>query len=179
MYIKLFKIRIIILTVVLTLMSGYFTTELGLAVSDRAVRNLPSNYGKLYVRVWRGDGKESGNTRKWDYLVSAKYLRRKKKVRVKSIRISWQGGASLRNGASISLGISDSGVSVGAYEKWTYVKTKVKYWINTKGQNNASYRSNLVAAPSQDYKRWSVWLINTGKLRIKGDKRSWEYSAAV
>lgn len=87
---------------------------------------IPGGQGTLTSNAWRQTHEsKSGNTLQWDYQVSASYSGNKT---VESIRTSWYGGASLRNSASISLGISESGVTVCASSGWQFITTPVKYW---------------------------------------------------
>lgn len=144
------------------------------AVSQAKSLNLPSGYGKLTSNAWRGGQRASGNTYQWDYQVSAVYTGSKK---VKSIRATWVGSASLRNSASISLGCGDS-VSVGAGSSWQYKNTVSKYWVNTNGAKTSSYRSNMYVTPSRDYRSNTISIANTAKVEIKGDPRSWSINAS-
>lgn len=139
--------------------------------------NIPGNKGTLTANAWRSSSPSvSGNTYQWDYQVSATYSGQ---LAVESIRTTWQGGASLRNSASISLGISDSQVSVGAGSGWQYVNTPVKYWENYNGSKSSDYRSNLVVSPSRDYRSNTISLKNTARVKLKGDPKPYEITAAV
>ena len=75
---------------------------------------IPGGQGTLTSNAWRQTNETtSGNTLQWDYQVSAVYSGSKT---VESIRTSWYGGASLKNSASISLGVNASGATVSARE---------------------------------------------------------------
>ncbi|HEM3561904.1 TPA: hypothetical protein U1B53_002098 [Streptococcus suis] len=139
--------------------------------------NIPGNKGTLTANVWRSNfPSASGNTYQWDYQVSATYSGQHA---VESIRTTWQGGASLRNSASVSLGISNSQVNVGAGSSWQYVNTPVKYWENTNGSKSSDYRSNLVVSPSSDYRSGTISLKNTARVKLKGDPKPYEITGAV
>lgn len=144
------------------------------AISQAKSTNTP--YGKLTANAWRdnGDGKASGNTRQWTYQVSAVAGGTQ---RVAEIRTTWTGGASLRNSASISL-TAGSSVGVGASSSWQNVK-QTKYWYNTNGARTSSYRSNMIAAPSKDYRSGTVYLMNTAYVKFHGDARNWQITASV
>lgn len=100
----------------------FITSETSYAISDTSVKYIPKG-GKLYAKVWRttGDGKVSGNSKKWNYLVSASY---KGSQRVTAIRCTWRSSAALRKSATISIGISGAGGSASASSKWQTVKSK-------------------------------------------------------
>ncbi|MDR1018370.1 MAG: hypothetical protein LBM02_06675 [Lachnospiraceae bacterium] len=145
------------------------------ATCDSSTLTIPASKGKLTSNAWRSVlPKISGNTYKWNYVVSAKYSGKKK---VSSIKTSWYGSASLRNSASISLGISDSSVSAGASYTWRYVKTKTKYWNNTNGAKIADYSSNMIVSPRRDYRDGTISIINVASVKLKGDSKTYQISA--
>lgn len=148
------------------------------ATKDTESLNLPGGQGKITSNAWRttGNGSVSGNTRKWDYQVSAVYSGSKT---VQRIRSTWWGGASLRNGASFSLGISGSGVTVSSGSTWTHITTKKKYWENTNGAKSSSWRSNMVIAPSKDYRSDTIYIANTALVKVKTDTRTFQISASA
>ncbi|WP_057914071.1 hypothetical protein [Peribacillus muralis] len=139
--------------------------------------NIPGNQGKLTSNVWRSQvGQTSGNTLQWDYQVSAVYSGSKK---VESIRTTWKASASMRNSANISLGISGSGVNTGGGSAWTTTSTKTKYWENSSGAKESSYRSNVIISPKGDYRTGTISVTNTAKVKLSGDKKSYEISAGA
>lgn len=117
----------------------------------------------------------AGNTYQWDYQVSAVYSG---KNAVSSIRTTWRGSASLRNSASISLGVSNSGVSAGASSSWQNINTVTKYWENTNGAKESSCRSNMVVTPRKDYRSGTVSIINTARVKLSKDAKPYEISAS-
>lgn len=138
---------------------------------------IPGGQGTLTSNAWRQSKKtESGNTLQWNYQVSAVYSGSKT---VESIRTSWYGGASLRNSASISLGISGSGATVGAGESWQFITTPVKYWENSNGAKSSDYRSNMTVSPAVDYCSDTISLTNTAKVKLAGDPKPYEITASV
>lgn len=137
---------------------------------------IPGGKGKITSNAWRSSpGKTSGNTCQWDYQVSAVYSGKRA---VSSIRTTWRGSASLRNSASLNLGISNSGGSAGAGSSWKTVKTVAKYWENTNGAKEASYRSNMVAAPKKDYRSGTISITNTARVKLVNDKKPYEINAS-
>ncbi len=118
----------------------------------------------------------SGNSYKWDYQVSAKYSGSKT---VERIRTTWQSSADLRNSASISMGVSADGVEAGASSSWQSKTTKAKYWENSNGAKTSSWRSNIVVSPSRNYRSYTIATTNTAKVKLKGDKKTYEISASV
>lgn len=138
---------------------------------------IPGNQGKLTSNVWRSQsGQTSGNTVQWDYQVSAVYTGSKK---VESIRTTWKATASMRNSANISLGISGSGVDAGGGSSWATTSTKNKYWENSNGAKESSYSSNVIISPRGDYRTGTISVINTAKVKLSGDKKSYEISAGA
>ncbi|MDY4560810.1 MAG: hypothetical protein SO435_03760 [Peptostreptococcus porci] len=138
---------------------------------------IPGGQGTLTSNAWRStNATSSGNTYQWDYQVSAVYSGNKA---VESIKTSWYGGASLRNSGSISLGVSNSGATVGSSSSWQYITTPVKYWENTNGAKSSDYRSNLVVSPSKDYRSGTISLTNTARVKLKGNPKPYEVSAGV
>lgn len=148
------------------------------ATAQSKSKTLPDSYGTLTSNAWRqtGNGTVSGNTLQWDYQVSAVYSGSKTVSRIRSI---WQGSASMKNSGSLSLGISNSGVSVGASSSWQTVNTVAKYWENTNGATSSSWRSNMVASPKSEYKSDTISISNTALVQIRGDSRLWEITASA
>lgn len=135
-------------------------------------------YGTLTSNVWRttGNGSVSGNTRQWEYQVSAVYSGSNS---VERIRTTWYAQASLRSSASMDLGISTSGVTVGSSSSWQNARTPSKYWENTNGAKSSSYRSNIVEGPAIHYLNDTIFAVNTAFLKIRGDARTWSINAGA
>lgn len=150
------------------------------AIADAGIRSDQSKLkvpkGSLVADVWRGQGKRSGNTIKWNYQVSSKY---KGKKAVKWIQTKWYSSASLRNSASISLGLSKSTARASKSSSWKRVATATKYWKNSNGSKSADWRSNAVVGPSKDYRLRSIYTCNTGTVRLKGYPKKYEISASI
>lgn len=175
-----FSKQIITMLLVVFCMTLFITTPVN-AASQSKTKNLPDGskeYGKLTSNAWRtsGDGEKSGNTLQWDYQVSAVYEGDKT---VERIRTTWQGSASLRYSASISLGISDSGVSADASSNWQTVKTFSKYWENDNGAKTSSWRSNMYVTPAKDYRKGTISIANTALVKLSCDARTFEITASV
>lgn len=149
----------------------------GSALAASQAKSLSTPYGTLTSNVWRsnGDGYTSGNTRQWDFQVSAVIGGSQ---RVTEIRTTWTGSSSLRSGASWSVTAGSGGISAGASSSWQYISL-TKYWSNTNGARSSSYRSNIIAAPSIDYRSGSIYLTNTAFVKFYGDSRSWSIGAGV
>lgn len=79
--------------------------------------------------------------------------------------------------ASLSLTVGSS-VGASASSSWQSV-TQTKYWFNTNGARSASYRSNMVVAPQQDYRSNTVWIQNTAYVKFRGDARNWQIIASA
>lgn len=138
---------------------------------------IPGGQGTLTANAWRQTNETtSGNTLQWDYQVSAVYSGSKT---VESIRTSWYGGASLKNSASISLGVNASGATVSASSSWQYITTPVKYWENSNGAKSSDYRSNMTVSPKADYRADTISLTNTAKVKLAGDPKPYEITASV
>lgn len=138
---------------------------------------IPGNKGSLRSNAWRSSSATtSRNTYQWDYQVSAVYTGNNT---VEKIRTTWKGSASLRNSASIDLGISDLGVSAGGSSSWQNVSTVTKYWENSNGSKESSYRSNMVVSPSKDYRTNTIAITNTARVKLKGDAKPYEITAST
>ena len=157
-------------------------SQSGLTKIPRAAQGktytIPGSKGTITSNAWRtsGDGTISGNTRQWDYQVSAVYAGNQT---VAKIRTTWQGSASLRNGANFSLGISGTGVTVGGGSSWQGVTTTSKYWENSNGSKESSYRSNMIATPGIDYRSGTVSITNEAKVTLKGDPKPYSINASA
>ncbi|MGG7621542.1 hypothetical protein [Bacillus coreaensis] len=139
--------------------------------------SIPGGKGTLTSDAWRSTySTKSGNTLQWDYQVTAKYTGT---WTVERIRTTWQGSANLRNSASISLGISNSSVSATSSTSWQNIKTVSKYWENTGGTKTSWYSSNMIVAPAADYQNYTIALINTATVKLKGDNMVYQISAGV
>lgn len=161
-----------IATATLTL-AGFAATS---AHAASQAKSIGTPYGTLTSNAWRtsGNGSISGNTRQWTYQVSAVVGGTQT---VEQIRTTWTAGASLRNSASLSLTVGSS-VGASASSSWQSV-TQTKYWYNTNGARSASYRSNMVVAPQQDYRSNTVWIQNTAYVKFRGDARNWQIIASA
>lgn len=148
------------------------------AFATAQAKHLTTPYGTLTSNTWRttGNGSVSGNTRQWDYQVSAAYDGGSS---VERIRTTWHAQASLRNSASMDLGISGSGVTVGSSSSWENVRTPDKYWENTNGAKSASYRSNIVEGPAKHYLSGTIFSTNTALLKVRGDARTFQITAGA
>lgn len=144
-------------------------------VSQAKPLNLPGGMGKITSNTWRSGESYSGNTVQWNYQVSAVYSGSKD---VQRIRTTWTGSASMRNGGSLSLGLSTTGVTVGGSSSWQSV-SQTGYWENTKGQKTSSWRSNLVVSPSRDYRDGTVAVTNTALVKLKVDARTFSVTSGV
>jgi len=152
--------------------------SVGILVSSSRTLTLPSPYGTLTSNCWRqtGGGTISGNQLLWDYQVSAVY---EGSFTVARIRTTWWSSASLRNGASINLGIAGSGASAGFSLTWQTVTTPTRFWENSNGARTSSWRSNIVVGPRVDYRAGTITTTNTALIQLVGDARVWEISAGV
>jgi hypothetical protein len=147
-----------------------------LAVSQAKSYKLPASQGTLISNTWRQNGYDaSGNTAQWDYQVSAVYSGSKA---VERIRSTWTGSASLRNGGSLSLGLSKGGVTVGASSSWQYV-SQTGYWQNSNGAKSSSWRSNFIVAPRVDYRSDTVSIMNTALVKLKSSAQTYSISSGV
>lgn len=144
--------------------------------SQAKVYTIPGSKGTLTSNAWRSTYYTiSGNTYQWDYQVSAVY---DGTYTVERIRTSWQGSASLRNSASISLGLGDS-VSASASSTWQYTTTVVKYWENSNGATMSWYSSNMYVTPSIDYRDSTISIANTALVKLQGDPMPYQITASV
>ena len=144
--------------------------------ADSKSYTIPGGQGTLTSNAWRSTTPDlSGNTYQWDYQVSAVYTGSKT---VSSIRTTWKGSASLKNSASISLGISGSGANAGGSSAWQNVSTVAKYWENSNGAKESSYRSNMVVTPRADYRSGTISITNTARVVLKGDAKPYEITAS-
>ena len=138
---------------------------------------IPNNEGKITANAYRSTfGTDSGNTIQWDYQVSAVY---EGTLTVEKIRTTWQGSASLRNSANISLGVGGDSVSASSGSTWQSVNTVVKYYENTNGSKTAWYKSNMIVAPKADYRTFTIALVNTAYVKLKGDAMPYQITAST
>ncbi|MBP3222372.1 MAG: hypothetical protein J6M18_00385 [Actinomycetaceae bacterium] len=121
--------------------------------------------GRLYSHTWRGTIQLTMSFAKWNYQVAAKYRGSSK---VQYIKTQWVCSASVRNSATVSAGISSKGINGSYSSSWRTVKHG-SYWLNTKGQKEASYRSNCVVSPFRDYRSGTIAVKNTAIVKLKGD----------
>ena len=171
-------LRRLITVILLALCANLLAPATAHAVSQERTLVLPNGKGRLEARVWRqtGNGTASGNTLQWDYKVAA-YCSGTRTV--DWIRVVWYGGASLRNGASVSIGISRDGAEVGTGSTWQQGRTETLRWTNTKGQHIADYGQTMVVAPRQDYQSDSIYTVAIAKVKLIGDAKVYAISASV
>ena len=149
-----------------------------LATSQARPINIPGGQGTVTSNAWRttGNGSISGNTRQWEYQVSAVYAGSRT---VQRIRTTWWSGASLKNSASISVGINGSDVSVGSGSSWDNISTNPKYWENSNGTKSSSWRSNIIVAPQQYYLKDTIYIANTALVKLSSDTRTFQITASA
>lgn len=141
------------------------------------VFTIPGGKGTLTSNAWRSTfSTSSGNTLQWDYVVSAVYTGN---AAVERIRTAWYGSSSLRNGASINLGIDLSGASGGLGANWQHTQTPTKYWENKAGATSADYKSNLLVTPAIDYRSNTISIVNTATVVLKGDPKVYSITSGV
>ena len=138
--------------------------------SDEAVHYFPE--GGIWCNVWReNNGHVSGNSIQWEYQVAAKYEESPTHYppgtsKVLSIKTEWWGAAALRMSASISIGVGAGEFSAGLGESWDAVETTKRYWENTLGQTDASYRDTVVVGPREFYMPDSLFLANRATVKV-------------
>jgi len=170
------KASLVILSVAAAVSMFSFAAATVNAESQEKTLTLPDSYGKLTSNAWRSSLSVSGNTYQFDYMTSAVYDGTKS---VEYIKTSWEVCSSLRNSASMSIGISADGVEAGSGSSWQNV-CQSAYWQNSNGATGAySNQRNAVIKPSADYRSGTVSIQNEAKLKIKGDARTWAYNASV
>ncbi len=134
-----------------------------------------TGFGVLTSDVWRGAYRTSGNTYLWDYQVAARIGGRQTVVEIKSI---WTVGASLKNGASLSVSGGKTEVGFGNSSSWTNVYIQ-KYWSNTNGAREASYRANFSVGPTRDYRSNTITTSNLAWVKLRNVGQTFEITAAV
>lgn len=136
---------------------------------------------RLTSDTWCGTRVRSGSTYQWDYQVAAKVnLGFNTGYQVERIRTTWIVGASLRNSASLDIGVSKDGTfKAGGSSSWQNVESKPKYWENTKGQKEASYRTNFIVKPARDYRDSTRYVTNTAFVKLKNNAKTYEISSGV
>ena len=137
---------------------------------------IPGGKGTLTSNAWRSGENPSGNTLQWDYQVSAYYTGNEF---AETIRTTWQGSAQLRSSANMNLGVSESGVTAGGGSSWGTYNTPTKYWENTNGTKESSYRSNMVVTPAIDYRSGTISITNTATVKLRNDAKPYTISASV
>lgn len=138
---------------------------------------LPGGEGTLTANVWRSSyASQTGHALTWDWQVSAVYAGSRS---VEWIRTQWYSQADLRNGASISMGVSGDLASASYSSSWQTVRTVAKYWTNNNGAKESDYRGNLVIGPAVDYRKDSVVTVNTASVKLAGDPKIYTINAGV
>ncbi|MFC0628570.1 hypothetical protein [Kribbella deserti] len=174
---KAFALKAAVAASVLAL-TGVGVISPAAATSQAKSYTIPGSQGTITSNTWRttGNGSISGNTRQWDYQVSAVYSGSKT---VQRIRTTWWSGASLRTSASISVSVGGSEVSVSAGSDWQHATTNPKYWENTNGSKTSSWRSNIVVAPQQYYLSGTIFMANTALVKLSSDTRTFQITASA
>lgn len=141
------------------------------------VLTIPGGQGTLTSNCWRQTtATQSGNTLQWAWQVSAVYSGTKT---VQSIKTEWYSTASLRNSASISMGISADGGSASASSSWQTISTVKKYWNNTNGATESDYLGNIAIGPSVDYRSSTICTFNTAYVKLSSDPKTYSITASV
>ncbi len=138
--------------------------------------------GTLYSHTERQTyGSTSGNVRTVKFYVYAKYSGSQT---VTSIRCSWQTGAIMKSGATLTMSIAGSTsktvsvtASASSTSTYTTVTTATKYWCNTNGSKVAYENSNFTLAPKSYVKGYKFWVTSTAKVYTENHARATEISS--
>jgi len=170
--------RRIIAATALVCVMGIALAQSAAATRDSRPLAIPGGQGTITSNTWRttGNGSITGNTRQWEYQVSAEYAGSKA---VQRLRATWYSGASLKNSASMDVGIGASGITVGISNAWQNGRTHPKYWENTNGARNSSWRSNIVVAPQAFYLNDTIFIANTALVKLASDARTFQINASA
>lgn len=177
---KVFKT--LFLSLVLITITVYSGVVVSAYANNRISANyLPTTYGGN-VKVWASADREtpskSGNGGKFKWKASSEITGLKSRYKVEQIRCTATVSVSLRSGASLSIGVGKSNVSVGASATFRNM-SQTSYWGNDNGAK-VSYLSNTALfSPFRDYRINTATVSVVTKVKIKGDPRYYYTSAIV
>lgn len=167
------KRRIVVTAIVSAVFVLVFASQ-ALAESSYSAHSIP--YGTITSNVSKGALTAYNGGGYWIYTVSAIY---EGSYSVERVRTTWTGSVYLRKSAKLELRMGYLGNAASASSSWQAI-SQTKYWENTNGNPSAFWTNGkMFVTPTADCMTSSVALSNKATLKIRGDARIWETSAAV
>lgn len=124
----------------------------------------------------------SGNSNRWEYTVSAKFLDSKNYV--EWIKTEWYAFAKIRKSTVITLGIEGSTtkeltVSASASSEWQTKYTPKAHWTNGNYYTISDWANTLVINSRSDYAAGSRGITNTASVKVFGDPKAYSIAATT
>ena len=132
--------------------------------------------GKLYSHAERQRyGELSGNVRTFRYYIYSKYTG---DSTVEKISSEWYTTAKLRSSATLSLSCTlgagtTSSITAGVSSTWQNVTSPTKTWTNSNGTKTVYEQSNFAVSPDSDLSGYEVSIVQTSKVKLKGDAKTY------
>ncbi len=174
--------RLLSLAMALLILCG--TSICAFATSDSNTRTINSNpLKRIQANVWIDTwATSSGNSNRWEYTVSAKFL--DNKDHVEWIKTEWYAFAKIRKSTVITLGIGGSTtkeltVSASASSEWQVKYTPKAYWKNGNYYTISDWANTLVVNSRADYAAGSKGITNTASVKVFGDPKTYSVSATT
>ena len=171
-------------TLILSFILVFCTSICSFAISDSNTRTINKNPTKrIQSNVWMDTwATSSGNSNRWEYKVSAKYLDNKKDVNW--IKTEWYAYATIRKSKTITLGVGGStskelSVSASSSSEWQTISTPSAHWTNGNYYTISDWANTLVINSRSDYKSGSKGMTNTATVQVFGDKKCYSTKATV
>ncbi|MCI6402130.1 MAG: hypothetical protein SPF51_06565 [Candidatus Fimivicinus sp.] len=160
------------------------TSICAFATSDSNTRTINSNPRKrIQANVWIDTwATSSGNSNRWEYTVSAKFLDSKNYV--EWIKTEWYAYAIIRKSTVITLGIQgkttkELTVSATASSEWQTKYTSKAHYTNGKYYTISDWANTLVINSRSDYKAGSKGVTNTAYVKVFGDPKTYSVAATT
>lgn len=124
-------------------------------------------------------GHKMSNGKEWNYKASVWVTNSPKKG---TLKLVVTGQATVKTSASVSLGLSESGVSAGSSSSWTTVSDTCSQSVSISKQSSkqeTSVTSNLVVTPKKYYKTNTACIVVQARVKFSGSKRVYFISACA
>lgn len=136
--------------------------------------------GKLYSHTERQRyGELAGTVRTFRYYFYSKYSGNSTVEKVSS---EWYTTAKLRSQATLSLNCTlglgkTSSIEAGTSSTWQNVTSPTKTWTNSNGTKTVYEQSNFAVSPDSDLSGFEVSIVQTSKVKLKGDNKTYSLTS--
>ena len=146
------------------------TSICAFATSDSNTKTINANpLKRIQANVWIDTwATSSGNSNRWEYTVSAKFLDSKNYVESTVITLGIEGKTT-----------KELTVSASSSSEWQTKYTPKAHWTNGKYYTISDWANTLVINSRSDYAAGSKGITNTASVKVFGDPKTYSVAATT